>query len=276
MQHNQNNDDHGPEEEATRVGGGIGRETLEIPLAQTAHKRTQPTENGSGQMTLGQAQVDPTNEECESRTKTLDDDRDTKEVIRNKRACEEDQSQAHEFESEDMEFGPPPGFKNMGFGASEKPFEDTLIVRTLSTKQRAGQPRSKRKGKKEKKENKNKRADEGKNRSKGKKKDTRKGGKKRIVLSEIDGDTIEPSSSSDEEEEVADETVKGGNEAGRARKRRGRKKKNPCTIVRILDLVETKMETIKEFHVKRIWGNIDYCWEWVPAVGSSGGLLLVW
>jgi hypothetical protein len=46
--------------------------------------------------------------------------------------------------------------------------------------------------------------------------------------------------------------------------------------VEFMAIQETKMEFIPESLVFGIWGNCDGDWRFLPAVGSSGGILSIW
>ncbi|XP_050217511.1 uncharacterized protein LOC126668347 [Mercurialis annua] len=43
-----------------------------------------------------------------------------------------------------------------------------------------------------------------------------------------------------------------------------------------IGLVESKKELIDEFLVRKIWPNLDFSFDFVPFIGASGGLLLIW
>ncbi|XP_050221486.2 uncharacterized protein LOC126671737 [Mercurialis annua] len=43
-----------------------------------------------------------------------------------------------------------------------------------------------------------------------------------------------------------------------------------------IGLVESKKEIVDYFVVKKIWPNLDFSFDWVPSIGASGGLLLIW
>ncbi|XP_015953222.1 uncharacterized protein LOC107477679 [Arachis duranensis] len=44
----------------------------------------------------------------------------------------------------------------------------------------------------------------------------------------------------------------------------------------MLGLVETKKEVITKYEVARLWGSSNAGWDFVEAVGTAGGLLLIW
>jgi mannosylglycoprotein endo-beta-mannosidase len=45
--------------------------------------------------------------------------------------------------------------------------------------------------------------------------------------------------------------------------------------VDFLAIQETKMEVIPETLVRGLWGNCDFDWSYLPAIGSSGGILSI-
>ncbi|XP_055962278.1 uncharacterized protein LOC126687456 [Mercurialis annua] len=49
-------------------------------------------------------------------------------------------------------------------------------------------------------------------------------------------------------------------------------KHNPSFI----GLVESKKENIDAFLVRKLWPNLDFDFSFVPSIGSSGGLLIIW
>ncbi|MED6195647.1 hypothetical protein PIB30_039889 [Stylosanthes scabra] len=45
--------------------------------------------------------------------------------------------------------------------------------------------------------------------------------------------------------------------------------------IRMVGIAETKMNKLKDFEIRRLWGNLDFQWEAVNSVNSSGGPLCV-
>jgi hypothetical protein len=43
-----------------------------------------------------------------------------------------------------------------------------------------------------------------------------------------------------------------------------------------LAIQETKMESISDIFVQRLWGSANCDWAYLPAVGNSGGILSIW
>ncbi|MED6216984.1 hypothetical protein PIB30_013198 [Stylosanthes scabra] len=84
--------------------------------------------------------------------------------------------------------------------------------------------------------------------------------------------------------EVTDQKNKGESSRRRSRSRNRRGGKRMGVVrewikkhkVRMIGLVETKAERIKEYEVKRLWGTIEYEWDMVAAENKGGGILCVW
>ncbi|XP_050222649.1 uncharacterized protein LOC126672737 [Mercurialis annua] len=43
-----------------------------------------------------------------------------------------------------------------------------------------------------------------------------------------------------------------------------------------IGLLESKKEVVGEFLVSKLWPNLDYKFDFIPSVGASGGILLIW
>ncbi|XP_050211520.1 uncharacterized protein LOC126661702 [Mercurialis annua] len=43
-----------------------------------------------------------------------------------------------------------------------------------------------------------------------------------------------------------------------------------------IGLLESKRELVDDFLVRKLWPNLDFMFDWIPSVGASGGLLLIW
>ncbi|XP_050222663.1 uncharacterized protein LOC126672753 [Mercurialis annua] len=43
-----------------------------------------------------------------------------------------------------------------------------------------------------------------------------------------------------------------------------------------IGLVESKKDKVDDFLIRNLWPNLDFDYAWVPSVGASGGLILIW
>ncbi|XP_050222287.1 uncharacterized protein LOC126672380 [Mercurialis annua] len=43
-----------------------------------------------------------------------------------------------------------------------------------------------------------------------------------------------------------------------------------------IGLIESKKEVVNDFLVNKLWPNLDYKFDFIPSIGASGGLLLIW
>ncbi|MED6177619.1 hypothetical protein PIB30_099848 [Stylosanthes scabra] len=84
------------------------------------------------------------------------------------------------------------------------------------------------------------------------------------------------------DKEIEEGEAESARKEKKAGHRRGSKKERVLEemvrkhVVKVLGVVEMKMNIVKAFEVKRMWGNIEFEWESVPAIGNGRGIILVW